>query len=89
MKTLAKAVIQAAAFLELSGENALPLETTVRGLEGIARSLHSASPAEVTALTEAVAELVEAETATYKRPEIIAFYQGFMENVGLQEGEKT
>ncbi len=82
-------MIQAAAFLELSGEDALPLETTVRGLEGIARSLHSASPVEVAALRDAVTELVEAETATYKRPEIIEFYQGFIENVGLQEGAET
>ena len=54
MKTLAKALIRTAAFLELSGDDTINPDDAVRALEGIAHTLQSASPEELAAVRDAL-----------------------------------
>lgn len=49
MMTLAKAVIEMARFLELSGEDVVSLDGSVTALETLATTLRSASPEEMAA----------------------------------------
>jgi hypothetical protein len=85
MKTLAKALIQAAAFLELSGEDVITLDGSVKVLEDIAAILQSASPEELSAIREALQEMTVAERARYARPDVLRFYEQFLEWNGLSD----
>lgn len=83
MKTLAKALIQAAAFLELSGEDVVTLDGRVKALEDIAQVLRSAEPEEVHAIREALQEMTAAERASYARLNVLEFYEKFLDGFGL------
>jgi hypothetical protein len=88
MKALARSVIEAALFLETSGDDVVDPDTAVRALEGIAHELASTSEAERLALREVLDELIPEEQsgpdASASRAEAVAFYRSFMENFGLQ-----
>ncbi len=84
MKTLAKALIQTAAFLELSGDDVVKPDEAVRALEGIADALHSASPDEAAAIRDALQELAAAERAGCSRTEMLRFYEQFFEAMGVK-----
>ena len=83
MKILAEALIQAAAFLELSGEDVVTLDGSVKALEDIAHTLQSASPEELTAIREALHEMTAAERASFARSDVIRFYEQFFESFGV------
>ena len=85
MKTLAKALIQTAAFLELSGDDAVNPDDAVRALEHIAHTLQSASPDELTAVRDALQELAAEERAGFARPDVLRFYEQFFESIGVTE----
>jgi hypothetical protein len=89
MNALARSAIEAARFLELSGEDLVDPDFAVRALESIAHELASIDETEKTALREALDELIGEEEAgrdgSASRPEVIEFYQSFMENFGLEE----
>ena len=82
MKTLAKALIETAAFLEFSGDDVIDPDDAVRELEGIAHTLHSASPDEVAAIREALKEMVEASQTDSARETARRFSDAFLESMG-------
>ncbi len=88
MKALARSVIEAALFLETSGDEVVDPDAAVRALEGIAHELASSSKAERLALREVLDELIRAEQSgpggSAPRADAIVFYRSFMENFGLQ-----
>jgi hypothetical protein len=88
MKALARSVIEAALFLETSGDDVVDPDAAVRALEGIAHELASISDAERLALREVLDELIRAEQSgpggSAPHADAIAFYRSFMENFGLQ-----
>ncbi|MEI9864721.1 MAG: hypothetical protein WDN00_09240 [Limisphaerales bacterium] len=83
MKTLAKALIQSAAFFELSGEDIISLDDSVQALEDIAHTLQSASPEELAAVRDALQELAAEERAGFARADVLRFYEQFLENIGV------
>ena len=83
MKTLAKALIQTAAFLEFSGDDAVNPDDAVRALEGIASTLHSASPEELLAIRDALYALATEERAGSARTDVLRFYEHFFESIGV------
>ncbi len=88
MNALARCVIEAALFLETSGDDVVDSDAAVRALESIAHELASTSEAERLALREALDELIRAEQSgpggSAPRADAIAFYRSFLENFGLQ-----
>ena len=90
MNALARSVIEAALFLELSGDDVVDPDSAVKAMESIAYELSHSSDAERIALREAVDELIDLERGVSPprtpRPEVIEFLKSFMESVGL-EGE--
>ena len=89
MIALARSVIEAARFFELSSDDLIDPDTAVEALESIAHELGSLDEAERTSLREALDELIGDEQAgrdgSAPRPEVIEFYESFMENFGLEE----
>jgi len=86
MKALARALINAAAFLELSGEDGPDAEAVVQALEEIAYNLSHCTREEKTALVEALAEMRAAEVDTGPRLEVLEFLDTFLTSFGLEEG---
>jgi len=83
MQTLATALIDAAAFLELSGDDVIHQDDAVRALESIGHTLRSASPAELSAIRAALSDLIAAERAGRARADLLRFYEHFFESFGL------
>jgi hypothetical protein len=87
MKSLAEAVVESAAFLELSGDDVVSPDSAVQALDSIASTMSEASDEEKKAVLDycrqkatALAE-VTSESAKRRRD----FYIGFGENFGLIE----
>jgi hypothetical protein len=87
MKALARALINAAAFLELSGEQALDPGAAVQALEEIAYTLSHCTAEEKAALVEVLAEMRAIEIESGPRPEVLEFLDTFLVSFGLEEGE--
>src|SRR5712691_5170859 len=85
MKALARAIINAAAFLELSDDEAVDPELAVQALEEIALHLSACTPEERKALVEVLAEMRANELETGPRPEVLAFLDGFLVSFGLAD----
>jgi hypothetical protein len=79
MRTLANAILDLAAFLELSGDDVIDPDAAVNALESLASALKSASPEEVAAIRSAIREQI----ASSASPERAAFLRSFAENAGL------
>ena len=77
MKPLAKASIET--FLELSGDDVIYPDEAVKALESIGHTLHSASPAELSAIRAAFSDLIAAEQAGSARADVLRFYEHFFE----------
>jgi hypothetical protein len=88
MTTLAKAVIEMAAFLELSGEDVVSIDGSVTALETLATTLRSASPEEITAIYKSLKDFESAERAGLQRKDVLNFYAHFLEGLGLAGEEK-
>lgn len=85
MKALARAVINAAAFLELSDDQSLDPELATQALEEIAFHLSHCSPEEKQALLEVLAEMRAAELESGPRIEMMDFLDSFPATFGLVE----
>jgi hypothetical protein len=89
MIALARSVIEAARFLELSSDDLVDPDAAGKALESIAHELGSIDESERGALREALDELIGDEQAgrdgSAPRTDVIEFYQSFMENFGLEE----
>ena len=83
MTALAKALIETAAFLEFSTDDTINPDDAVRALEGIAHTLHSASPGEVAAIREALREMVEASQTDSTSAAARRFSDAFLESMGV------
>ena len=83
MRTLDKALIETAAFLEFSDDATINPDDAVRELEGIAHTLHSASPDEVAAIREALREMVDASQTDSAREAARRFSSAFLESMGV------
>ena len=77
MKTLARAVIKAAASIAVGGEGGVTSERKTAALDEIATQLQTASAKEVAAIQTALAELIGEERAGAARKNIIKFYEEF------------
>lgn len=85
MKTLAKALIEIAAFVELSGDDVIDPDLAVRALESMANTLHSASPEELVAIRAALSEMIAMERAGWARKDVLRFYERFLEDSGFED----
>jgi len=85
MKSLAEAVVESAAFLELSGDGVIDPDSAVRALESISHSLRNASDEEKRALLDYCREHA-AKPSDARSPEEQKrrdFYREFGEASGL------
>ena len=80
MNNLARAVVEAMAFLELSGDDTVDPDSAVAALEMIAAELQSSSPREKAALRDAAKRAAAKVKGEAKR-----FYRDFMVSAGLDE----
>ena len=79
MKALARAVVDAMAFLELSEYPAVDDDAAVQAMEMLSADLRRCTPREKAALREVLAEYVAST-----RGKARAFYQSFMADAGLE-----
>src|SRR5947207_10212158 len=87
MKALARALINAAAYLELTGEDGIEPESALQALEEIAYNLSYCSDEEKKALADALADMRAAELETGPRPDMLDFLDTFLVSFGLDEEE--
>lgn len=80
MKTLARGILIACAFLELSDDTAVDPDAAVRAMEDIAAELQKAAPEERESLRSVAAEMAREERGAVKK-----FYESFVEHVGLHD----
>jgi hypothetical protein len=86
MTAMARSVIAAVAFFELSGDDVVDPDSAVRAMENIAHELQGVNAAERSVLREALGALVvEEQSAAAPRQAVIALYKDFMEHCGLEE----
>jgi hypothetical protein len=85
MKTLAEAVLNLAAFLELSGDDVVDPDSAVAAMEDMAATLQRCTPEELNALRTVAKDLTEQDRPAHGRKEARQFYLGFMEDAGLAE----
>ena len=83
LRNLANAILDLAAFLELSGDDVVDPDVAVKAMESLAFALKSATPDEVAAIRSAIREQV----ASSPSPERAAFLRTFSENVGLPQSD--
>src|SRR5262245_7656069 len=89
MKTLARALINAVAFLDLSDDKAIDPELATQALEEFAFTLTHCSDEEKQAVTEVLAAMHAAERESGPRPEMLEFLDSFMESFGLADEPDT
>jgi hypothetical protein len=87
MKSLAKAIVESAAFLELSGDEVIDPDSAVQAIESISHSLQSASDQEKRALLDycrdQASKLGDARSPQEEKRR--DFYCGFGEALGLPD----
>lgn len=81
MKHLAKAMVDALAFLELSGDDVIDPDNAVQAMEMLAATLRDCSPDERKALSEAGAAELTDQIAAGAPAETVEFYETFMEHL--------
>lgn len=89
MKALARAVVNAVVYLDLSGEEGLNGETALQALEEISYNLSYCTEDEKKALTEVLTEMREAEIENGPRPDVIELLDNFLASIGLDEEEEA
>jgi hypothetical protein len=80
MRHLARTVLEAMAFLELSGDDTIDPDAAVAAMEMLAAELESCSPQEKAALRKAAADAAAESKGAARK-----FYQGFMVDAGLDQ----
>ena len=81
MTTLAQALLDLAAFLELSADDVVDPDSVVAAMEDAAATLQRATAEERNALRTAAKALAKETTDPARRK----FYRGFMDAIGLDE----
>ncbi|WP_166831032.1 hypothetical protein [Thalassoroseus pseudoceratinae] len=81
MQQLAKALVEVAAFLDLSSDDVVDPDSAVGVLEQIAAELARATPLELNALREVIDEKLQASQDEDERE----FYESFFESFGLDD----
>lgn len=85
MKALARALINAAAYLELADESQVDPELALQALEEIAYNLSYCSAEEKQALADVLADMKAAELDQQTRPDMLEFLNNFLASFGLDE----
>lgn len=85
MQHLAKAIVEALAFLELSGEDMVDPEAAVRTMEVIAATLQGATQEERDAVVAAAMLELNAQSANDAPEEMLDFYEHLAADLGLEE----
>jgi hypothetical protein len=87
MDKLARALVNAAAFLELSGDDVVDPDSAVAAMEDIVAALAGASPEEVAALKSAASAEREARAKRGADEDTLDFFENFLENFGVGDEE--
>jgi hypothetical protein len=82
MLNIARALLEAACFLELSEDDSVNPDDAVRALEGMASRLQQCSPEEVAVLREAIQ--VELATMPEQWTEARKYLSNFLQAVGIE-----
>lgn len=88
MEHLARAVVQALAFLELAEDTKIDSEAAVTLMDEIAETLQKSSAEERAALRRVVMEEYNAKNAAEAPEEEIDFYEHFMQDFALEEPDE-
>lgn len=83
MDRLAAAVVEAIAFLELSGDDVLDADSAVAAMESIAAALGDSTLDERAAISSAVGRALQRERDGRNSRDAIEFYENFMDSMGL------
>ena len=89
MDSLARAVVNVAAFLELSTDDVVKEDAAVRALEDMAALLGRASGAELAAIRRALTAEELARSQSGAGPKELAFFRSFMESFGLEDPSRA
>lgn len=84
MEALAKVVLQALSFLELSEDETVNREAALENMEAMVATLKSATSEELEALKRAVAEECNLQNGLEASEEVIDFYENFFDHFGLE-----
>ena len=87
MDKIARALVNAAAFLELSDEDVVDPDSAVAAMEDIVAALAGASTEEIAALQRAASEERKARAKRGADEDTLDFFDNFLENFGLVEEE--
>jgi hypothetical protein len=85
MKSLARALITAVAFLELSSDEVVDADAAVEVLEQIGQDLSRCSDDEKAALKKILSRLHAEEQLNESRPEVLEFFETFLASFGLED----
>jgi hypothetical protein len=81
MQRLAKAVVDAFAFLELSGAAEIDPDTAVKVMEMLTQDLRTCSPREQAALQQAAHAENKAQKAAGASRKVLSFYEDFTKDM--------
>jgi hypothetical protein len=81
MQSLAKAIVDMAAFIEISDDSTVDPDAAVEALESLSVTLSNANPLEISAIKAAISERL----AFAKSPAEKEFFRGFLSNLGLTD----
>ncbi|MDH3972871.1 MAG: hypothetical protein OEV42_01210 [Deltaproteobacteria bacterium] len=85
MDALARALVNAMAFIELSPEDVIDFDSSIQAMEMIVSELKDATPQEITSLKVALEAQHKIQKETGARGDILEFYKNFLESTGLEE----
>jgi len=85
MKALARALVTAVAFLELSDDDVVDADAACGILEDVGRELSRCTPKEKHALRLVLAQMRASEQLNANRDEILEFLDTFLSTFGLEE----
>jgi hypothetical protein len=85
MKALARALITAVAFLELSDDDVIEPDAAVSVLEDIGQELGHCTPEEKAALKAVLGQMRASEQLNEARPEVLEFLESFLCTAGLED----
>ncbi len=85
MKHLAKAIINLAAFVELSGDDVIDPDSATDARKMIISDLQKCSKDELYALRDTVSEMIAEAQKNDVAEKRIDFYKSFMKNFGLEK----
>jgi hypothetical protein len=85
MKAIARALIQATAFLAFADDDVIEPDAAVRALEDIGHFLHDCTTEEIAILRTVLTEERAQAAQLYTHQEVLAFYDSFLSNFGLRD----